>query len=254
MQEHSDVPNEQVGRFVFQDLAEVNEAASSTVEEVTQLGELCSCTPTNTTQWQRSVLAHKQAVGALKTTSIWSLTTGATILRLYMLAATIRGCKVVARAQGAAVISQRLKPHSCYLYRHRLSAVTCTVHRAGPPIPNIVGDYFNICPHTAGTRDIPHIPSGTYACLVTGTQQIAKSREGPEQSNKVFVLLCVIRLPQYQADLLISVNAPTYINASSSSADHASQPGPQPEAEVQAKAVMQGLLQDLEIADEGLFG
>jgi hypothetical protein len=39
LQEHSDVPDSDVGRFVFEDLAVANEASSSSIADVKQLGE-----------------------------------------------------------------------------------------------------------------------------------------------------------------------------------------------------------------------
>lgn len=106
----------------------------------------------------------------------------------------------------------------------------------------------------ADGAEVPHIPAGTYACLVTGTQEASKGRDGPECSNQLHVLLCVIRLPQHGSDLLVTVNAPTYISPSSRAAPHADIEGSQPAAQVQAAAVMQGVLESLVIRDEGLFG
>lgn len=42
LQEHSDVPDSNVGRFVFNDLAVANEASSSSIAGIRQLGEACT--------------------------------------------------------------------------------------------------------------------------------------------------------------------------------------------------------------------
>jgi hypothetical protein len=91
-------------------------------------------------------------------------------------------------------------------------------------------------------------------CLVHGQQQAAKGRDGPDASNVVVVVLCIIRLPQHGSDLLLTVNAPTYIHPESSAAQQATTLGKQPAATAQAAAVMQGLLRSLQIQDYSLFG
>jgi hypothetical protein len=107
----------------------------------------------------------------------------------------------------------------------------------------------------AGTAEVPHIPADTYMCLVSGTQQACKGRDaGVDRSNTVQLLLCIIRLPQHGSDLLITVNAPSYISPSSSAAQHADAQGQQAGAEGQAAAVMQGVLRSLRVQDWGLFG
>lgn len=84
-------------------------------------------------------------------------------------------------------------------------------------------------------------------------QEASKSRDGPEQSNQVHMLLCVIRLPQHGSDLFVTVNAPTFIDPTSSSAQHAEHPGIQPQAEEQAAAIMRGALSSLQVLNQGLF-
>eukprot|EP00878_Enallax_costatus_P040162 GHUV01046167.1.p1 GENE.GHUV01046167.1~~GHUV01046167.1.p1 ORF type:complete len:155 (-),score=36.87 GHUV01046167.1:232-696(-) len=108
-------------------------------------------------------------------------------------------------------------------------------------------------PCTAGSADIPHFAAGTYACLVSGIQEASKGRDGPERSNKVYMLLCVVRLPQHGSDLLVTVNAPAYISPSSSAAQYTEQQGIQPQAEAQAAAVIRGVLSSLQVVDVGLF-
>eukprot|EP00878_Enallax_costatus_P012874 GHUV01013442.1.p1 GENE.GHUV01013442.1~~GHUV01013442.1.p1 ORF type:complete len:198 (+),score=55.92 GHUV01013442.1:334-927(+) len=104
-----------------------------------------------------------------------------------------------------------------------------------------------------GSADIPHFAAGTYACLVSGIQEASKGRDGPERSNKVYMLLCVVRLPQHGSDLLVTVNAPAYISPSSSAAQYTEQQGIQPQAEAQAAAVIRGVLSSLQVVDVGLF-
>ncbi|WIA22949.1 hypothetical protein OEZ86_009880 [Tetradesmus obliquus] len=106
-----------------------------------------------------------------------------------------------------------------------------------------------------GAADAPHIPPETYMCLVSGSQQACKGRDaGEERSNTVQLLLCIIRLPQHGSDLLVTVNAPSYISPSSSAVQHADAQGQQPEAGRQAAAVMEGVLRSLKVQDWGLFG
>ncbi|KAF6263329.1 hypothetical protein COO60DRAFT_455417 [Scenedesmus sp. NREL 46B-D3] len=106
-----------------------------------------------------------------------------------------------------------------------------------------------------GTAEVPHIQQGTYICFVSGTQQACKGRDaGLDRANTVQLLLCIIRLPQHSSDLLVTVNAPSYISPSSSAAQHADAQGQQAAAAGQAAAVMQGVLRSLKVQDWGLFG
>jgi hypothetical protein len=107
------------------------------------------------------------------------------------------------------------------------------------------------CNAYAGAADIPHIPAGTYAALVSGTFRASKGRDAAELANNVLLLLAVLRFPQHEADLLVSVNAPVCVAGGSSAG---LQGGEQPAAQGQAVGVMQGVLRSLKVEDWGLFG
>ena len=66
------------------------------------------------------------------------------------------------------------------------------------------------------------------------------------------VHVVVLRMPQKQADIVVSLNTPTMINPASSSAEHAGA-GPVSSAG-EASEIFLGVLKSLHIADWGLFG
>lgn len=107
-----------------------------------------------------------------------------------------------------------------------------------------------LCFAFAGAADIPHIPQGTYAVLVSGTFKASKGRDAAEHANNVLLLLAVLRFPQHATDLLVSVNAPVFVIASSSAGLEG---GEQPAAQAQAVGVMEGVLRSLKVEDWGLF-
>jgi hypothetical protein len=100
----------------------------------------------------------------------------------------------------------------------------------------------------ADASSIPRVPQGTHAVLVTGTLKASKGRDAAEHANNVLLLLAVLRFPQHETDLLVSVNAPLFV----SSADVAA--GVRPAAQEKAAAVMQGVLASLCVQDWGLLG
>ena len=64
--------------------------------------------------------------------------------------------------------------------------------------------------------------------------------------------MAMLRVPQKQADIVLSLNTPTMINAASSSSEHTGA-GPVSSAG-EASEIFSGVLQSLHIADWGLFG
>lgn len=88
--------------------------------------------------------------------------------------------------------------------------------------------------------------------LVTGSLQASKGRDDAQShANNVLLLLAVLRFPQHETDLLVSLNAPLCVADGSSAG---LQPGVQPAAQQQAEGVMQGVLRSLCVKDWGLFG
>jgi hypothetical protein len=86
--------------------------------------------------------------------------------------------------------------------------------------------------------------------LVSGTFKASKGRDAAEHANNVLLLLAVLRFPQHATDLLVSVNAPVFVIASSSAGLEG---GEQPAAQAQAVGVMEGVLRSLKVEDWGLF-
>lgn len=143
-------------------------------------------------------------------------------------------------------------PHNLQKVHAAYMACVLIVCNAPAMLNVLCAMLVSCCP---GAADVPHIPPGTFMCLVTGTQQACKGRDvAVHRSNTVLVLLGIIRLPQHGSDLLVSVNAPTYISPGSSAAQQADAAGQQPAAQVQAADVMQGVLHSLVVNDWGLFG
>lgn len=108
----------------------------------------------------------------------------------------------------------------------------------------------------AGADELPGLPPGacSYACLVSGSQRAARGRDAPELANSLLLLVAVIRLPRVVSDLLVSVNAPSFIHPSSSAAQQADAAGQQPGAAAGAAALLAGVTRSLVVRDWGLFG
>ena len=66
------------------------------------------------------------------------------------------------------------------------------------------------------------------------------------------VHVAVLRVPQKQSDILVSLNTPTHIHSLSSSAQHTG-PG-QPAAAEGAEQILCEVLRTLRVVDWGLFG
>mmetsp|Transcript_6132 Transcript_6132/g.7021 ORF Transcript_6132/g.7021 Transcript_6132/m.7021 type:complete len:192 (+) Transcript_6132:137-712(+) len=58
---------------------------------------------------------------------------------------------------------------------------------------------------------------GNVVCGLVGNQVVSKFRESSEAANDVKIYLAVIRLPQYDSDILITMNVPIKISPTSSS-------------------------------------
>ena len=84
-------------------------------------------------------------------------------------------------------------------------------------------------------------------------QQLSSSK-WTEQLKAICVQVhvAVLRVPQKQSDILVSLNTPTLIHSLSSSAEHAGA-GPVPTAD-DAGHVFSAVLQSLHVHDWGLFG
>ncbi|KAK9802854.1 hypothetical protein WJX73_008833 [Symbiochloris irregularis] len=102
------------------------------------------------------------------------------------------------------------------------------------------------------TGEIPLLPAGTDAFLATGVQRVAKQGDSKELGNELQVLLAVVRLPQVNSDILITLNTPIYINPASRTAKHVAA-GHQATHE-HAPAEFAALLTTFTVLDWGLFG
>ncbi|KAH3765661.1 ran guanine nucleotide release factor [Pelomyxa schiedti] len=91
-------------------------------------------------------------------------------------------------------------------------------------------------------------PEITYCGVIVGQQDVAKFRE--HAKNTVRVYLCVMRLPSYRTDLLISMNAPMTLSEQSSSSGQCGTLSPIGDVE----AVFNHVIQSFNIKDFGLFG
>ena len=81
---------------------------------------------------------------------------------------------------------------------------------------------------------------------------MAKGRQSAETSNYVQIIFGVVRLPEVQSDIVISLNTPAYINEKSASAEHAGA-GPKT-SYLRAPDAFRRMLQSFRIIDMGLFG
>ncbi|GLC61056.1 multicopy suppressor of ts gsp1 [Pleodorina starrii] len=88
-----------------------------------------------------------------------------------------------------------------------------------------------------GPQDAPHVQAGAYKCLVRGRQTVRRGRV-PTDTD---VLLAVLRLPQVQSDLVISLSTPV------STAEAAA-------ARTEAPGIMAQALGTLRVVDWDLFG
>jgi len=106
--------------------------------------------------------------------------------------------------------------------------------------------------YTLSPSDVPNLPGNSVCTCALGYQTVAKGRQGTDTSNYVQIIFGVVRLPQVQSDIVISLNTPAYINEKSSSAEHAGA-GPKT-AYLRAPEVFRRMLQSFRIIDMGLFG
>jgi len=70
--------------------------------------------------------------------------------------------------------------------------------------------------------DVPSLGDNVFKGYLVGQQCISKYQEAAK--NLVNIYLCLLRLPQYQTEILITMNDPVVINPSSSSAHAQAQP------------------------------
>lgn len=97
----------------------------------------------------------------------------------------------------------------------------------------------------------PELLANAFKALVTGHQKIIKGGQGPDAANNVQVQLAVFRLPDRQADILISMNTPMHIGAGS---DIAQQTGSGPKtAHMLAPQLFMMMLKTFSILDFSLF-
>jgi len=97
--------------------------------------------------------------------------------------------------------------------------------------------------------DLPNFGQDVIKYVLFGTQQVSKFRE--QASNTVNIYLCVIRIPQVQTDVLITLNDGVIVNPTSSSLKFIV-----PEAKPNAGQTMElfmEILKSFRIVDYGLF-
>lgn len=96
------------------------------------------------------------------------------------------------------------------------------------------------------------MPADTSIVLVSGQQQVSKGRQGPDASNAVHVLLCIVRLPAHATELVLSLNTPMHISPNSAAAEHAG--AGTKGAHITAPDLFRRILTTLHVKDYGLFG
>ncbi|GBC04640.1 hypothetical protein RclHR1_00580005 [Rhizophagus clarus] len=68
------------------------------------------------------------------------------------------------------------------------------------------------------SQEVPNLPSDTLMYFCTGQQSVAKFNEkDPNARNLVNIYLALLRLPNYDTDIVITYNIPILIGAASSS-------------------------------------
>ena len=95
--------------------------------------------------------------------------------------------------------------------------------------------------------------------LVFGTQQVSKYREGAEASNEVLVCLGHICLPEYETEILVTLNSPLSISRASSSFNYTQQGHEDGDEDPGATAhrtqnLFRDLLRSFQVKDYKLFG
>ncbi|GAB4820979.1 hypothetical protein N2152v2_008025 [Parachlorella kessleri] len=103
-----------------------------------------------------------------------------------------------------------------------------------------------------GPADVPGVPAECVKTVVVGQQAVAKGRQGMHALNKIQVILCNIRIPQYRSDLLITLNTPIYISEHSAAAEHAG--AGYKGAHLTSPMLFRQMLESLQITDWSLFG
>jgi len=106
--------------------------------------------------------------------------------------------------------------------------------------------------YTLNAAEVPNLPSHSVCACALGYQTIAKGRQPQDTSNYVQIILGVVRLPQVQSDIVISLNTPAYIHEKSASAEHAGAGAKT--AYLRAPDLFKQMLQSFKILDMGLFG
>lgn len=106
--------------------------------------------------------------------------------------------------------------------------------------------------YTLTANEVPNLPPNSVCTCALGYQTIAKGRQAQDTSNYVQIILGVVRLPQVQSDIVISLNTPAYIHEKSASAEHAGAGAKT--AYIRAPELFKRMLQSFKILDMGLFG
>eukprot|EP00873_Tetraselmis_striata_P002329 jgi/Tetstr1/422593/TSEL_013400.t1 len=106
--------------------------------------------------------------------------------------------------------------------------------------------------YTLNAAEVPNLPPHSVCACALGYQTIAKGRQPQDTSNYVQIILGVVRLPQVQSDIVISLNTPAYIHEKSASAEHAGAGAKT--AYLRAPDLFKQMLQSFKILDMGLFG
>jgi hypothetical protein len=100
---------------------------------------------------------------------------------------------------------------------------------------------------------VPGVPGQlAYKAMAMGTMVAAKGRQGGHAANDVQVLLAVLRMPQYNSDVLITLNTPIRISEHSAATEQAGA-GFQ-RASLSAPPLFEQILQTFKIYDYGVFG
>ncbi|KAJ1804051.1 hypothetical protein LPJ56_005710 [Coemansia sp. RSA 2599] len=95
--------------------------------------------------------------------------------------------------------------------------------------------------------------------VLVGCQKVAKFREQRDAGNSIVVLMALMRIGRFQADLLVTMNLPLEISQKSSSFESVKMTGGeglvQSDAQVaEAKSQFIAMVRSLVIKDTGLFG
>ncbi|EIE24757.1 Mog1p/PsbP-like protein [Coccomyxa subellipsoidea C-169] len=99
-------------------------------------------------------------------------------------------------------------------------------------------------------QDIPGVPGEAYKVVIVGQQMVSKGRQGTDAANRV--IMAIIRLKQVSSDVLIILNTPISVSASSAAAKDIG-PGERSE-HLMAPSLLRRVLATFKIKDYSLFG